>query len=142
MNQFHSYALSLSHGKPCQLPPGGSPTIEQQFINLSLFYRKASAKNNLKKQNGQAQTSLPILSRIEKLLLESSNSLLELINASAGVNKLLLTGEEGVALGADINSLLAALGGSGLYNLTACATNGANFVIRMDSVFHVPVPLF
>ena len=93
-------------------------------------------------KTGKPQTSLPILSRIEKLLLESSNSLLELINASAGVNKLLLTGEEGVALGANVNSLLAALGGSGLYNLTARATNGANLVIRMDSVFHVHVPLF
>ena len=93
-------------------------------------------------KNGQAQTSLPILSRIEKLLLGRSQSSLELVNASACVNELLLTGEEGMALGADINSLLAALGGSGLYNLTACATNGANFVIRMDSVFHVHVPLF
>ena len=77
-----------------------------------------------------------------RLLLGRLQSSLELINASAGVNKLLLTGEEGVALGANINSLLAALGRSGLYNLTARATNGANLVIRMDSVFHVHVPLF
>jgi hypothetical protein len=80
--------------------------------------------------------SLPILSKIEKLLLRRSKSLLKLINASACVNKLLLTGEERMALGANINLLLAALGRSGFYNLTACATNGANFVIRMDSVFH------
>ena len=93
-------------------------------------------------KNGQAQTSLPILSRIEKLLLGRSQSSLELVNASACVNELLLTGEEGMALGADINSLLAALGGSGLYDLTACATNGASLILRMDSVFHVHVPLF
>ena len=86
--------------------------------------------------------SLPILSRTKELLLRGSQSSLELVNASACVNELLLTGEEGMALGADINSLLAALGGSGLYDLTACATNGASLILRMDSVFHVHVPLF
>ena len=78
----------------------------------------------------------------ERLLLRGSKSLLELVNASAGVNKLLLTGEERVALGADVNSLLAALGGSGHSDLTASATNGANFVLRMNSVFHCNIPLF
>jgi len=78
----------------------------------------------------------------EKLLLAGSKSLLELIHTSAGVNKLLLTGEEGMALGADINSELAALGGLGFNNFAARASDGANFVVRMDSVFHFHVPLF
>lgn len=78
----------------------------------------------------------------EKLLLERSDSLLELINASAGVNKLLLTGKEGVALGANINLQLAALRGLGFNNFAASASDLANFVIRMDSFFHVHVPLF
>ena len=47
-----------------------------------------------------------------------------------------------MALGADINSELAALGGLGFNNFAARASNGANFVVRMDSVFHVHVPLF
>ena len=86
--------------------------------------------------------SLPILSKIETLLLRGSKSLLKLINASASVNKLLLTGEERMALGANINSQIAALGGLGFNNFAACASNGANFVVRMDSVFHFHVPLF
>ena len=77
----------------------------------------------------------------KQLLLGVLESSLELIHASAGVNKLLLTGEEGMALGADINSQVAALGGLGFNNLAASASDFANFVIRMDSVFHFHVPL-
>ena len=47
-----------------------------------------------------------------------------------------------MALGANINSQVAALGGLGFNNLAACASDGANFVVRMDSVFHSHVPLF
>jgi hypothetical protein len=72
----------------------------------------------------------------EILLLESSNSLLELVNASACVNELLLTGEERMALGADINSHLAAVGGLGYNSLTACTSDGASLILRMDSLFH------
>ena len=78
----------------------------------------------------------------EKLLLEVLKSSLELIHASAGVNKLLLTGEERMALGANINSQVAALGGLGFNNFATSAFDSANFVVRMDSVFHVHVPLF
>ena len=77
-----------------------------------------------------------------KLLFGSLKSSLELINASAGVNKLLLTGKEGMALGADINSQVAALGGLGLNDLAASTSDLAYFVLRMDSVFHFHVPLF
>ena len=83
-----------------------------------------------------------IRKRNPELLLEGSNSLLELVNASAGVNKLLLTGKEGMALGADVYSQVAALGGLGLNHFTASASDGASFVIRMDSVFHCSVPHF
>ena len=47
-----------------------------------------------------------------------------------------------MALGADINSQLAALGGLGFNNLAACASDNANFIVRMDSIFHFHVPLF
>ena len=77
-----------------------------------------------------------------KLLLGIRKSSLELVNTSAGVNKLLLTREEGMALGANINLYFAALGGSGFHNFATCASDFANFVIRMDSVFHCNVPLF
>ena len=77
-----------------------------------------------------------------ELLLEVCDSLLELIHTSAGVYKLLLAGEEGMALGADFNLHLAALGGLGLYRFAACASDDAGLVIRMDSVFHFFLPLF
>ena len=47
-----------------------------------------------------------------------------------------------MALGADFNSYLAALGGFGFNNFAACTTNGAFLVAGMDSVFHCHVPLF
>ena len=70
---------------------------------------------------------------IQKLLANTFKSLLELVNTSAGVNKLLLTGEERMALGANFNFHLAALCGLGRYCFAASATNYALFIIRMDS---------
>ena len=74
-----------------------------------------------------------ILRPCGQLLANALQSFLELINTSAGVNKLLLTGEEGVALGADFYSHLTAIGGLGGYGLAASTANYALFVIRMDS---------
>jgi hypothetical protein len=93
---------------------------------------------------GKLTRSLPFLHRTDpcRLLLESSDSLLELIHTSAGVNKLLLTGEERMALGANFNFDLAALGGLGLYGFAACASDDAGFVLRMDSLFHCSIPHF
>ena len=71
-----------------------------------------------------------------KLLLGVFQSSLELIHTSAGINKLLLTGEERMALGANFNSHLAALCGLGCYCFAASATNYALFIIRMDSGLH------
>ena len=94
-------------------------------------------------KNGQRYTPCPFIEKPGlELLLEVCQSLLELIHASACVNELLLAREEGVALGADINSEIAALGGLGFNNFAACAFDLAHFVIRMDSVFHLHVPLF
>ena len=94
-------------------------------------------------KNGQRYTPCPFIEKPRsELLLRICQSSLELVNASACVNELLLTGEEGMALGANFNSQFAALGGSGLYNFATSASDFANFVVRMDSVFHVHVPLF
>ena len=71
-----------------------------------------------------------------RLLACSLESSLELVKTSAGINKLLLTGEERMALGANFNSDLAALGGLGSNYLSASATDHALFVIRMDSRLH------
>jgi hypothetical protein len=69
-------------------------------------------------------------------LLACLKTLLELVKPSAGINELLLTGEEGMALGANFNSHLAALGGSGGYGLAASAFDHNFFIFGMDSCLH------
>ena len=61
--------------------------------------------------------------------------LVELINAAAGVNELLLAGVEGVALGADFNGDVL-LGAAGFDDLAASAADGGLFVVGMDSGLH------
>ena len=70
------------------------------------------------------------------LLVESFESLLELINTSACINKLLLAGEEGVALGANFDSDLASLGGLSNNGFAACASDYALFVLGLNSFLH------
>ena len=60
----------------------------------------------------------------------------ELINTSACVNELLLSGKERMALGADVNADLAALGRTGNEGLAASTLNGYFFVVRMESFLH------
>ena len=76
----------------------------------------------------------------QELLSYSFQSLLELVNTTAGINKLLLTGEEGMALGANFNSHLAALGGTGNDGFAASALDDTLYVIGMDSAFHFFIP--
>ena len=71
-----------------------------------------------------------------KLLSNRLKTLLELINASACVNELLLAGKERMALGADVNTDLAALGRTGLEGFAASTLNGYYFVVRMESFLH------
>ena len=68
-----------------------------------------------------------------RLLACSLKSSLELVKTTAGINELLLTGKEGVALGTNFNSDFAALSGLSRNDLTASATDYALFIIRMDS---------
>ena len=67
--------------------------------------------------------------------LLQTKSLVEPINASTGVNQLLLAGIERVALGADLNTdlLLSGTAGKGV---TAVAANGCLFVVGMDAFLH------
>ena len=67
-------------------------------------------------------------------------TLLETVNTSAGIDELLLTREEGVALGANFDLQLT-LNGAGLKSITASATNDRLAVLRMDSFLHVISPL-
>ena len=61
--------------------------------------------------------------------------LVELIDAAAGINELLLAGVEGVALGADFNGDVL-LGAAGLNDGAAGAADGGGLVIGMDSGLH------
>ena len=63
-------------------------------------------------------------------------TLLKLVETTTGVNKLLLTGEEGMALRANFNAHFAALGRSGL-GLGAASTLDSYFIIfGMDALLH------
>ena len=79
--------------------------------------------------------------RQEELLSDSSQSLLELVQTATCIDKLLLAGVEGVALGADFNTHLATLGRTRDDSLTASALDDALNVLGMDSVLHFHLPL-
>ena len=73
-------------------------------------------------------------------LLIQIETLLEAINTSAGVYQLLLTREEGVALGANVNDDIL-LGGAGLNDIAAGTADRGLLVLGMDALFHVVSPL-
>ena len=76
-----------------------------------------------------------------KLQLVEVELLLELINASACIYKLLLTGEERMAFGTNINLNVILYGLGNIF----CATStldGSGLVIGMYALFHVKIPLF
>ncbi len=75
-----------------------------------------------------------------KLLVESLKSLLELVNTSACINKLLLAGEEGMALRANLDSDLASLCGLCNNGLAACALDNALYIFGLNSFLHFFVP--
>lgn len=68
-------------------------------------------------------------------LLLQTELLVELVNTSAAVDKLLLTCEERVAFRADFHFNIL-LGGTGFDYVSACALNSGGLIIGMDSFFH------
>ena len=64
----------------------------------------------------------------------------EAADASASIHHLLLTGEEGVTLGANFYSDVL-LGRSGLDHVTASTTNSGCLVLGMDAFLHECSPL-
>ena len=69
------------------------------------------------------------------LLLLKTETLLEAIDAAAAVHHLLLTGVEGMALGANLHADVL-LGGTSLDHVTASAADGGQLIVRMDSCLH------
>jgi hypothetical protein len=84
---------------------------------------------------------LPIEAQKRLVLLACFKTLLELVQTSARINKLLLAGKEGVALRANFNSDIA-LGGLSYNSFAARALDSAFFVIGVNSVLHSVILLF
>ena len=74
---------------------------------------------------------------VKRLLLEICQSLLELVNTSTCIDKLLLAGVEGVALGADFNSDFAALRRLRDDSFAASAANYGFLVLRVKTFLHI-----
>ena len=68
-------------------------------------------------------------------LLVQTELLVEAADTAAGVHHLLLTGVEGMALGANLNTDVL-LGRTSLDHVTASAADGGQLVVRMDSCLH------
>ena len=67
--------------------------------------------------------------------LLTAEALVEALNTSAGVNQLLLTSVERMALGANFDVDLG-LGRTSLNDVAASTSDGAVNVVRMDTLFH------
>lgn len=85
-------------------------------------FKKNSSKQNLEAARRQLHTV----------------SFLELINTSAGIDKLLLAGKERMTFGADIYlNNVNVFGSSGFKGLTASALHLNYLVIRMNVLLHI-----
>ena len=73
--------------------------------------------------------------------LLAAETLVETLDASAGVDQLLLASVERMALGANFNVDLG-LGAASLDDVTACASDHALAVVRMDTLLHFISPHF
>ena len=73
-------------------------------------------------------------------LLVQTELLIEAADTSAGIHHLLLTGVEGVALGANVNDDVL-LSGAGLNDIAAGTADRGLLVVGMDALFHVVSPL-
>ena len=80
------------------------------------------------------------MSHWRKESVGDTETLLELVDASAGVYQLLLTRKERMTLRTYVNDDIL-LGRTSLDDVAACATNGRLLVIRMDALLHVVSPL-
>src|SRR5699024_3398768 len=95
----------------------------------------ASIKGKGKKSRRKIQKVRTAFGSTDFRLLQTE-SLVETINTSTGVNQLLLAGIEGVALGANFHTDVL-LSGAGGEDVAASAANGRLLVVGMDSFLHV-----
>ena len=74
-------------------------------------------------------------SKTWSFLLVQTELLVEAADTAAGIDHLLLTGVEGMALGANLHADVL-LGGTSLDHVTASAADGSQLIVRMDSCLH------
>ena len=86
-------------------------------------------------QKKTAHKKCAAVSALLKLFLCNAVTLIESVSTSAGINELLSSGEERMALGANFNTDIL-LGRAGLDHITASAGNGSLAIIRMDLFLH------
>ena len=97
---------------------------------IDFSVRTAKYARKRARQSPVASDGACLLSKLLDAVL-----LVELVNAAAGVDQLLLAGVEGMALRADFDRDVF-LGGAGLDNGAAGAADGGLLVLRMDSFLH------
>ena len=113
---------------------------------MRLFYPNLTVFSHFlrkKRTNGLFKPPAPFntLGLLLKVRLSvDAVTLLEAVYTSAGVYQLLLTREEGVALGANVNDDIL-LGGAGLNDIAAGTADRGLLVLGMDALFHVVSPL-
>jgi len=72
---------------------------------------------------------------IQELFILHAETLLETVNAAAGIDQLLLAGEEGMAFGANFHTDVL-FGRARLDDLTASASDGGLLIVGMDIFSH------
>ncbi len=92
-------------------------------------------------EKSKAALSVPLLGTFELLQLVEVELLLELINTSACVNKLLFAGEERMAFGTNINLNVILNGLGNIFSATS-TLDSSGLVIGMETLLHFKFPLF
>ena len=119
--------------------------LKRTFFKKALFFKnKKSGENSCSLRFFRAPACNCASTLGKELLLvahlestESTKALLECFNTSAGINDLLLTSVERVALGANVDVKVVTNSGTDLEGITAGALNGHCFILGMDILFHV-----
>ena len=119
VNRLCSSMVSGTADRPGHGSTLCSPTVEKILCRSPISER--SPVSGLRRTKKQRETGVK---RVE----------------TAGVYQLLLTREEGVALGANVNDDVL-LGGAGLNDIAAGTADRGLLVVGMDALFHVVSPL-
>jgi hypothetical protein len=123
-------AIFLLHFTPARAQiPGPAPDFKKPNMKIVEWSEKSNRFNYF---------NFPVRrwARLLVVLLKLGVLSAETLDPSGGVDQLLLSGEERVALGTDFNTDIG-FGGTDGHFVAAGATNDGFFVIGMNSAFHL-----